>query len=77
MTQETNPRTIADELRVIRKALRRIQSHQNRDALRTLDEIKRLAEEAKIHLISEEPAPPPMLVQFQVNPEDRQQYGFR
>lgn len=48
-----NPRTIADELRVIRKALRRIQAHENHEALKALEDVKRMAEEAKSKRIDE------------------------
>lgn len=50
-----NPRTIADELRVIRKALRRIQAHENHEALKALEDVKRMAEEAKSRPVTELP----------------------
>lgn len=52
-----NPRSIADELRVIRKALRRIQAHENHEALKALEDVKRMAEEAKTVRLAVNPGP--------------------
>lgn len=65
MNQISNsPRSVADELRVIRKAIRRIQAHESHAALKALKDVQDLAEEAKSSIIPEEPAP--TLVKFQI-----------
>lgn len=47
MTQTIQARTVADELRVIRKALRRLQAHQPHETLPVFERVRWMIEEAK------------------------------